>query len=443
MGIPDSLPHKLTLIQISRSSFSLPTDVILKLPGGNIEAHRSILAAVSPVFEKIFYGSCKEGKSMAVDLPKDSFEIMGLVIDFVYHGSCELKNLDDIFQILKVFNQYQINKAPFYHMCSEVILTRMESSNYLTLLQKFAKVMNEEGIRKAANKVMFYTNNDFIANFDSTKDLPEEVLLHLLQMNISNHEIDVFEFLVKWHDYQTKELNVSLQLTQQLFCHIRYSLIIPQILSSRVATRSDLVSSQLLGDAYHYIYNSCKPLGEYGDKECTLEPAGPSFRKPRRSQKVEWIPHQHNIMVQHNKLDECEVRFGSSALPINDTAMKSLPLQNGMYTFSVLNLSASCTTYDSFSGGYIANSYSGAPISMTICNQNKKYLYSYPLINNSLFTVYVHNEYLFLKFIEDNRITSTTSIMLEGDLYSLCICSLMLQDSEYKCSFSIHNHVQL
>ena len=201
MGIPDSLPHKLTLIQISRSSFSLPTDVILKLPGGNIEAHRSILAAVSPIFEKMFYGSCKEGKSMTVDLPKDSFEIMSLVIDFVYHGSCELKNLDDIFQMLKMFDQYQINKAPFYHMCSEVILAQMESSNYLTLLQKFAKVMNDEGIRKAANKVMFYTNNDFIAKFDDNKDLPEEIMLQLLQIDTTNHEVDIFDFLVKWYDY--------------------------------------------------------------------------------------------------------------------------------------------------------------------------------------------------------------------------------------------------
>ena len=330
MGIPDSLPHKLTLIQISCSSFSLPTDVILKLPGGNIEVHRSILAAVSPVFKKMLYGNFKEGKSMTVDLPKGHFEIMSLVIDFVYHGSCGLKNLDDIFQILEVLDQYQINEAPFYHMCSEVILGQMESSNTLTLLQKFAKVMSKEGIRKVANcnKVMSYTNDDFIANFDSTKDLPEEVLLHLLQMNITNHEIDVFEFLVKWHDYQTKDLSVSLQLIQQLFCYIRYSLIIPQILSSRVATRSDLVSSQLLGDAYYYIYNSCKPLGEYGDKECTLEPAGPSLRKPRCSLKVEWIPHKdHNMMVQHDKLDECEVSFNISILPINNPAMKSLPLK--------------------------------------------------------------------------------------------------------------------
>ena len=146
---------------------------------------------------------------MTVDLPKD-YNIMGLLVDFVYHGSCEVKNLDDIFPILEAFDRYQINKIPFYH-----ILAQMESTNYITLLEKFAKVMSEEGIRKAANKVMCYTNRDFITNFDTTKDLPEEVLLQLLQMDISNHEIDldVFDFLVKWHNYQTKDLGTSLQMT--------------------------------------------------------------------------------------------------------------------------------------------------------------------------------------------------------------------------------------
>ena len=100
---------------------------------------------------------------MTVDLPKDSYNIMGLLIDFVYHGSCEVKNLDDIFPILEAFDQYQINKIPFYH-----ILAQMESTNYITLLEKFAKVMSEEGIRRAANKVMCYTNRDFITNFDTT-----------------------------------------------------------------------------------------------------------------------------------------------------------------------------------------------------------------------------------------------------------------------------------
>ena len=184
---------------------------------------------------------------MTVDLPKDSSEILSHVIDFVYHGSCELKNLDDIFQILEAFDRYQINKVPFYHMCSEVILTQMEASNYLNLLKKFAKVMSEEGIRKAANKVMSYTNDDFVAKFDDNKDLPEEIMLQLLQIDTTNHEVD---FLVKWHDYQTNNLGKSLQLTQKLFQNVRYSLIIPQLLTAKVLPRSDLINKQLLLDAY-------------------------------------------------------------------------------------------------------------------------------------------------------------------------------------------------
>ena len=201
--ISDSLPCKLTLIQISSSSFSPPTDVTLKLPDGSIDVHRMILAAVSPVFERMFYGEFKEGKSVIVELPNDTSKTMKLLIDFVYYGNCELNNLDDIFPLLEVFDRYQINKLPFYHSCSEFILANLDSSNYLVLLPKFSSVMSEEGIRKAACKVMHYTNNDFITKFDSTKELPEKVLLYLLQMDTANHEVDVFDFLVKWHDYQS------------------------------------------------------------------------------------------------------------------------------------------------------------------------------------------------------------------------------------------------
>ena len=56
----------------------------------------------------------------------------------------------------------------------------MDSSNHLTLLPKYVSVMSEEGHKKAADKVMSYTNNNFVNKFDQTKDLPEEVMLPLL-----------------------------------------------------------------------------------------------------------------------------------------------------------------------------------------------------------------------------------------------------------------------
>ena len=401
-----------------------------------------ILAAVSPVFERMFYGNFKEGKSMTVDLPKDSSKIINLLIDFVYRGSCEL-NLDDIFPALEAFDRYQINTVPFYHMCSDVVLASMESSNYPTMLQKFAKVMSQEGVKKAANKVMCYTNRDFIANFDTTKDLPEEVLLQLLQMDITNHEIDVFDFLVKWHDYQTKDIGRSLQKIQQLFHYVKYSMIIPQVLSSKVVARSDLVDNQLIRDAYHYIYNSCRPLGEYSSEECILEPPSPTLRKPRCSLKIEWVPYKDgDISMQHDKLDECNVSFGSNFLQINNHIVKSLLLKNGIYTFSVLSVAASYSNYNSFNCRNETVLYSGVPVSMTISNQGDKYLCSYPLIKNSLITVYVHDEHLFLKIIEGDKVKSTTSITLEKGLCNICICSLLPRSPSYNCSFRIINHVQ-
>ena len=400
--------------------------MILKLPGGgSIEAHRSILAAVSPVFEKMFYGNFKEGKSMTVDLPKDNYKIMGLLIDFVYRGSCEL-NLDEIFPVLEAFDRYQINKIPFCHMCSDVILAQMESTNYLTLLEKFAKVMSEEGIKKAANKVMVYTNADYISKFDTTKDLPEEMLLQLLQMDITNHEVDIFDFLVKWHDYQTKHLGRLLQLTQKLFQNIRYSLIIPQILTSKVLPRSDLVNKQLLIDAYYYIYNSCKPLGEYDSKECTLEP--PSLtRKPRCSLEIQWSAYCLGTM-QRDKLDKYRVNYYSNPNAADRNIMISSPLRNGIYTFSIINISPN------------RNSYSNAVVSIAIRDQHDEYLYFHPLNGDSLITVYVHDEYLFLKFVEGDKVKSTTSITLDADLFSICICSIA--QSQLDISFSIHNHMQ-
>ena len=75
-------------------------------------------------------------------------------------------------------------------------------------------------------------------------------------MDITDHEVDVFDFLVKWHDYQTKDLGRSLRLTSKLFQCVRYSLIIPQILTYRVMPRTNLVDKQQLIDAYYYMYTS-------------------------------------------------------------------------------------------------------------------------------------------------------------------------------------------
>ena len=48
----------------------MPTDIILKMPDGKINAHKLMLAILSPVFERMFHGNFKEADSGVVNLPK-------------------------------------------------------------------------------------------------------------------------------------------------------------------------------------------------------------------------------------------------------------------------------------------------------------------------------------------------------------------------------------
>ena len=123
--VTSSLTTKLSFMQISPGSFSPPTDVTFKLFDGSIDAHKMILAAVSPVFERMFYGDFKEGKSKEVELPKDKYKVMKLLVDTVYSGSCELADLDDTIPLIEVMDRYQINKVLLQHMCGEAILSQL------------------------------------------------------------------------------------------------------------------------------------------------------------------------------------------------------------------------------------------------------------------------------------------------------------------------------
>ncbi|XP_065910892.1 kelch-like protein 38 [Dysidea avara] len=323
----------------SSTLYRLPSDITLKLSDGSIDAHKVILASVSPVFESMFYGGFKEKKSNKVDLPIESYKTMKLLIDAVYKGSCELDSLDDMIPLMEVVDRYQINKAPLQHMCGEAVLSQLDLSNYSTLLSKYASLMSEESNKKAANKVVTIIGGDLESYYEEVCELPEEVMLPLLQeSNIDCSESFLFEFLVDWYKYQTEKLGTSLQLVSQLFQCIRYSLIVPQILSSKVVSCSQ-VDKQLLSIAYRYIYTSCKPLGVYAGDDDDEELVEHTSKKPVHSLKIEWFGYD-GVSTTYNQADKCKVTFNTKKVPLSKYIMKSSPLKDGIYTFSVSNFTA-------------------------------------------------------------------------------------------------------
>ena len=135
--------------------------------------------------------------------------------------------------------------------------------------------------------------------------------------------------------------------------------------------------------------------------------------------------------MEHNKSDICTVSFYGESSPFKKYVIKSLPLKNGISTFSISNIVSE----------YRSNVHKcpDGAISIAISSQGNKYFYCYPLLKNGLITVYTHDEYLFLKLIEGDKVKSTISLF-EADLFSICFCSLLPQNNSYYCSFCIHNH---
>ena len=396
-------------MQISTNTFSVPSDVTLKLSDGKIEAHKMILAAVSPVFEKMFYGDFKEGKSSEIALPSDSCKSMKILIDFIYNGKCEVSHLDDILPLLEVTDRYQINKVPFQHMIGEAVLVKLNSSNYVTLLPKFASVMSEEANRKAAEKVISFAGYAFIKNCNSEL-LPEEVLLPLLlTVPLTCHDLEIFNFLVKWYNHQTKSLGKSLQLTSELFRCVRYSLIIPQLLLSKVAG-CDAVDKQLVSDAIRYIQTSAHPLGEYSsDDPCKPTPVQLS-RKPEIGSKIEWVASS-GISIEYDCVNEGNVSGTYGALSNSECIVaKSKPLSDGVYSFSI----GGVNVYQrKFSRTYTFE----VCFAITKSTAPGKHLYSNCLGNSSLVTLYVYGNYLFAKCIAHKAVVSTFTASVTDPFY--------------------------
>ena len=343
-----------------------------------------ILAAVSPVFNGMFYGNFKESKLDEVNLQEENSKIMKLLINFIYNRDCQFDNLDDVLPLMKVVDYYQINKVPFHLKCGKVILAELHSANYLVLLPKLACVMSEESIQKAADKVMCYCKCDFISNFDKTKDLPEEVIAYLLARNdIQNPEIEIFDFLVKWYEYQTKELNNTLKLVPQLFHTIRYSVINPELLHDKVA-KCIHVDKHLLTEALDCL---SKPLDLHQDCKCGeyyQEGSRNLINRPRYFNDIKWLACLGTTISYYQNTHNIQYNAPNSHTNCSNVqVLHSGSLRNGAYSFSILgpgqvSLSITCQ------GNYISQ------------------LCTLPVTGCKV-TIFVFENHIFVKALRDNK----------------------------------------
>jgi len=405
----------------------LPSNVTLKLSDGSIMVQKMMLACVSPVFEGMFNGFFKETKSEIINLPNESYKVMKLLLDIVFEGSCEMESLDDVIPLMEVVERYQINKAPIQQMCDEAILSQMSPRNYSILLPRYVNLMQEESIMKAADMVMDFTDNDFVADHIHTRSLPEEILLHLLHhKELHIHDVEIFDFLVYWHNYQTTNLGKSLQLTTQILACVRYTRFVPQILSSRVAS-CDLVDKNLLNIAFQFIYTSCDEIGDDHGKCFKV----PFSRRPNRSMNLDWESYGNVVLSRAHRCNPHPGVMGCfDTVPLDKYIIKSAPLTDEIHCFKLLDL---C-----FNNGYTV-SHSGKLL-LAVRDATERCLLSTPIVNYNLVTVCIYGKFLFLKLIDCscNVVLSTFNVTGNAPPFSIWICRPAEYNIETEFSFRVH-----
>ena len=332
---------------------------------------------------------------MIADLPADNYKIFKLLVDFIYTGSCQLDCMDDILPLMEVMDRYQIDKSAFYQACGKVVLAKLDSSNYLTLLPKFVSVLNEENIKKAADKVMCYSDSNFINKYDETKDLPEDVLLFLLQRDdIVNPEIDILDFVVKWHDYQTKELGKTLKLVSQLFQSIRYYLINPRLLFTKVAN-CPFVDQDLLTHAIDHLYQGSLEASKMSCKcgECDQSTVCSIGR----------LRSPINIIAYWlSKGDATCNSINTAKITVNTSSDVMLlhpqPLKNGLYAFSII-MRRSCTER------YFPS------LSLNICDSGNVQCKVSIKTDNLSFILLVYNDDIYFKMTKNPHVVTNFDII--------------------------------
>jgi len=197
-----------TLWDTFRTEYSeLPTDVVFNVienieveegdienyKAANIVAHKFLLAGVSPVFRKEFFGPLKETGTIVIK--ETTIEAFTLMINYIYKPTetfdiANIKSPQTLFQVLNLAERYQI--IPLVKKV-EVVLESLKitSSNLLTTA---ATAKQYEMFPNASSKVLNNCSNFLDVNLKTADD----VYYFLLKSQSSSPDTDpliIFELM--------------------------------------------------------------------------------------------------------------------------------------------------------------------------------------------------------------------------------------------------------
>ncbi|KAL6651719.1 hypothetical protein ACP70R_010644 [Stipagrostis hirtigluma subsp. patula] len=181
-GMVQNVTSNSTLGCLSRMlTESIHTDITINTTDGVLKAHKAILSASSPVFERMFLHDLKEKKSSMVDIEDMSLEACSALLGFIYGTIRQDQFWKHRLSLLAAANKYSISSIR--DCCEESLLEDINSGNVLERLH-IAWMYHLDKLKKGCLTYLFdfgkiYDVRDEINSFFLHAD--RELMLEMFQ----------------------------------------------------------------------------------------------------------------------------------------------------------------------------------------------------------------------------------------------------------------------
>lgn len=225
-------------------------DIVIKVQGVQLKAHRIVLAGSSPYFQAMFTGDLEESRMPVVTIRDIPPHTMELLIDYCYTSTIEITedNVQDLLPAAGILQLHWVREV-----CCDFMKHQLDSSNCLGI-RSFADTHSCPDLTDAAER---FAQQHFLEVRESSEFLELSsselsVLLESEDLNIQNEE-QVFEAVMKWakHDLKRK---VCLH---DVLKHVKLPLLERSYLVSKVSSepmiRQNEACRDLVDEAKDYL----------------------------------------------------------------------------------------------------------------------------------------------------------------------------------------------
>uniref|UniRef100_A0A914KPJ3 BTB domain-containing protein n=2 Tax=Meloidogyne TaxID=189290 RepID=A0A914KPJ3_MELIC len=226
------------------------TDVIIKVEGREIPAHRIILAATIPFFNAMFTCEMIEAYSNVITLPNIDADTMESILNFAYSGRLKFtfKNIE---RLLKAADYLQLTILS--NRCAEIWKYRISEKNVFSI-RRFALMYN---IPQAVIDADCYIQQNFcfISKTTEFAQLDFTTVLNILnwdQLHV-DYEGRIFEAVCHWIEF---DISNRLVFAPKLLTAVRLPLLRPAYLIDKVSRNPFFCNSMecrdLIDEAKNY-----------------------------------------------------------------------------------------------------------------------------------------------------------------------------------------------